>query len=129
MAVDKRHAEFHTIDMGPDGWHLPEGYEPGALAEEKILSGALDHANRRGSRTRLLRFHPGFMSTRPFVHEYWEEVFLISGDMTVGHDGQGQGGEAFSGPTYAVRPPGILHGPFKSNGGALLLEIHYFDPA
>jgi hypothetical protein len=129
MAVNKQHSEFHTIDMGPEGWRLPDGYAPGALAEERILSGALDTVNKRGTRTRLLRFHPGFMTTQPFVHDYWEEVYLISGDLTVGNDAQGRGGEAFAGPTYAVRPPGVVHGPFKSDGGALLLEIHYYDPA
>jgi hypothetical protein len=129
MAVNKLHDEFHTIDLGPDGWQLPDGYPQGALAEEKILSGALDYAGRTGSRTRLLRFHPGFLSEKPFVHDYWEEVLMLEGDMTVGHDGTGRGGDSFKGLTYAVRPPGAAHGPFKSDGGALLLEIHYYDPA
>lgn len=31
--------------------------------------------------------------------------------------------------TYASRPPGAWHGPFKSEKGCLLFEIHYFDPA
>jgi len=26
-----------------------------------------------------------------------------------------------------VRAPGVWHGPFKSQGGCLLLEIHYYD--
>ncbi len=25
--------------------------------------------------------------------------------------------------------PGAPHGPFKSNGGCVLFEMHYFDPA
>jgi len=129
MAINKLHDEFRSIDMSPEGWVLPEHYPPGALAEEKVLSGALDTASKRGSRTRLLRFGPGFMTTEPFVHDYWEEVYLVSGDLTVGNDANGDGGENFTGPTYAVRPPGVYHGPFKSNGGALLLEIHYYDPA
>ena len=29
--------------------------------------------------------------------------------------------------SYACRPPGIYHGPFKSVQGCLLLEIHYYD--
>ena len=128
MPVNKLHREFHTIEM-EHGWQLPQGYDEGALAAEKILSGALDPVNKRGSRTRLLRFYPGFRTSKPFVHDYWEEVFLISGDMTVGNDEHGNGGEKFVGATYAVRPPGVFHGPFKSDGGALLLEIHYYDPA
>jgi hypothetical protein len=46
--------------------------------QQKILSGALDEANKRGSRTRLLRFEPGVYTTKPFVRE--------SGDLTVGND-------------------------------------------
>ena len=42
---------------------------------------------------------------------------------------QGKGGESFSPFTYACRPPGAYHGPFRSDKGCLLLEIHYYDPA
>lgn len=128
MAINKVHDEFHAIDM-VNGWRIPEGYPPDAGVDEKILAGDLDTKNKRGSRTRLLRFKPGVFTTAPFVHDYWEEVFLVSGDLTVGNDAQGEGGEPFSGYTYAVRPPGVYHGPFKSVGGCLLLETHYYDPA
>ncbi|AHB77158.1 MULTISPECIES: cupin domain-containing protein [Pandoraea] len=126
MAINKLHDEFRTIDM-TQGWEVPPGYPPGI--EQKILAGSLDEANGAGSRTRLLRFAPGIHTTAPFVHTYWEEVYLVSGDLTVGNDAQGEGGEAFAPNTYACRPPGAFHGPFKSNGGCLLLEIHYYDPA
>jgi hypothetical protein len=126
MAINKLHDEFHTIDM-TDGWEVPPGYPPGI--EQKILAGSLDEQNRAGSRTRLLRFAPGIYTKAPFVHTYWEEVYLVAGDLTVGNDAQGEGGEAFAPNTYACRPPGAFHGPFKSNGGCLLLEIHYYDPA
>ena len=72
--------------------------------QQKILSGALDETNKRGSRTRLLRFDAGTYTTKPFVHEYWEEVFLVSGDLTVGNDEQGKGGESFS-PFTATGTP------------------------
>lgn len=128
MPVNKQHREFHPIAMGADGWQLPEGYAPGGGVDEKVLSGSLDPANKRGSRTRLLRFQPGVFTKKPFVHDYWEEVFLLQGDLTVGNDDAGEGGEPFSAFTYACRPPGVHHGPFKSNGGCLLLEMHYYDP-
>jgi hypothetical protein len=126
MAVNKAHDEFHAVDLA-SGWEVPPGYPLGI--EQKILSGALDEENKRGSRTRLLRFAPGVYTTQPFVHEYWEEVYLVSGDLTVGNDARGEGGVAFSPNTYACRPPGAPHGPFKSNQGCMLIEIHYFDPA
>jgi ChrR Cupin-like domain len=119
----KPHLEFHRVDMNA-GWETPPGYPAGI--EQKILAGTLDEANKSGSRTRLLRFRPGVYTTAPFVHDYWEEVFLVEGDLTVGNDAQGLGGENFAAGTYACRPPGAAHGPFKSNGGCLLLESHYY---
>jgi hypothetical protein len=126
MAVNKEHKEFHLLDMTA-GWHVPAGYPQGI--QQKILSGELNEKSRQGSRTRFLRFEPGVFTTKPFVHEYWEEVYLVSGDLTVGSDEHGLNGSSFQPNTYACRPPGVFHGPFKSENGCLLLEIHYFDPA
>jgi hypothetical protein len=123
MPVNKPHLEFHKIDMS-DGWETPQGYPDGI--QQKILAGGLNETAQSGSRTRLLRFEPGVFTTAPFVHDYWEEVFLVEGDLTVGNDAQGRGGEAFKPGTYACRPPGAVHGPFKSETGCLLLEIHYY---
>jgi hypothetical protein len=123
MALDKEHIEFCPIS-DDDGWVTPPGYPAGV--QHKILAGSLDESAKTGSRTRLLRFAPGAFTTAPFVHEHWEEVFLVSGDFIVGSDAQGQGGEHFRGKTYACRPPGILHGPFRSETGCVLFEIHYY---
>jgi hypothetical protein len=123
MPIDKPHLEFHKVDM-KSGWAAPPGYPLGI--EQKILAGTLDEAKRTGSRTRLLRFAPGVFTTAPFVHDYWEEVYLINGDLTVGNNAEGRGGEGFPPGTYACRPPGAVHGPFKSETGCLLLEIHYY---
>lgn len=124
MKNPKLHSEYTAVDM-TTGWERPAGYPPGI--EQKILAGALDEAAGSGSRTRLLRFAPGAFTTEPFVHAYWEEVLLISGDQMVGSDEQGRGGEAFKPMTYACRPPGVPHGPFKSVNGCLLYEFHYYD--
>lgn len=124
MMIDKEHREFYAVDMGEEGWSVPPGYPEGI--QQKILSGTLDERNGHGFRTRLLRFQPGIYTTKPFLHDYWEEVYLVWGDLTVGNDENGEGGEAFSAHTYACRPPGTPHGPFKSEGGCVLLEIHYY---
>ena len=124
MTIPKKHEEFHALDLD-SGWEVPAGYPAGM--QQKILSGELDEAAKTGSRTRLLRFDPGVYTTVPFVHEYWEEVFLVSGDLFVGSDEKGRGGERFEPHTYACRPPGVYHGPFRSDAGCLLLEIHYFE--
>jgi hypothetical protein len=124
MAIHKEHKEFHTVDL-TTGWETPAGYPEGI--KQQILAGSLDEKNGRGSRTRHLRFDPGVYTTAPFVHDYWEEVYLISGDLTVGNDANGKGGTSFKPGTYACRPPGAHHGPFKSENGCMLLEIHYYD--
>lgn len=124
MPIDKPHLEFAALDLR-SGWEVPPGYPAGI--EQKILAGSLDEARGRGTRTRLLRFAPGVFTTAPFVHEYWEEVYLLAGDLIVGNDAQGRGGERFAPHTYACRPPGALHGPFRSETGCLLFELHYYD--
>jgi hypothetical protein len=126
MPYSKPHLEFHAIDL-ESGWETPPGY-PAAI-QQKILASDIDEARKRGGRTRLLRFGRGAFTTVPFVHDHWEEVFLLSGDLSVGTDANGKGGERFSAPTYACRPPGVLHGPFRSDEGCLLYEIHYYDEA
>lgn len=123
MKNPKLHDEFRTIDM-ITGWETPAGYPAGI--QQKILSGSLDERGKTGNRSRLLRFAPGEYTIKPFVHDYWEEVFLVSGDLIVGNNEKGEGGEAFQPLTYACRPPGVHHGPFKSVGGCVLFEIHYY---
>lgn len=113
----KPHLEFFTLDMAT-GWDVPAGYPPGI--QQKIIAGALDESGRIGTRSRILRFDPGAFTTQPFEHEYWEEVFLISGTLTVN-------GVDFKPWTYACRPPHVRHGPFRSETGCLLFEVHWFQ--
>lgn len=119
----KPHLEFFNVDMD-EGWETPPGYPSGI--KQKILVSDLDEDNKTGGRTRLLTIGPGVFTTEPFIHDHWEEVYLLEGDLIVGNDTQGEGGEKFTGPTYACRPPGAPHGPFKSDGGCLMYEIHYY---
>jgi hypothetical protein len=122
--VSKPHIEFSSVDTS-SGWEVLPGYP--VTVQEKVLASDLNSVTKSGSRTRLLRFAPGAFTTRPFVHDHWEEVYLVSGELAVGSDGAGKGGESFSAPTYACRPPGVFHGPFSSRDGCLLFEIHYYD--
>jgi ChrR Cupin-like domain len=124
MPMNKPHLEFHRVDMS-EGWVTPPGYPAGI--KQKVLASDLDETRKMGSRTRLLRFDPGVYTTAPFVHDHWEEVYLMSGDLIVGNDAEGKGGEAFTAPTYACRPGGVYHGPFKSETGCVLYEMHYYD--
>ena len=119
----KPEIDFHQLDM-KTGWEPAPGAAPGI--EQKMLSGSLDEENGVGVRTRLIRFQPGAIAPDTFVHPYWEEVYLISGELITGNDKKGQGGQSFSQTCYACRPPGTVHGPFASPQGCLFFEIQYY---
>lgn len=97
-------------------WTPVKGLE--GMAEELTLS--LD--DETGEYTRLTRFLPG-ADTAAFggrTHSYPEEVFIVSGRL---HDlAFGMWLEAGH---YASRPPGELHGPFKTDVGCVVLEISF----
>jgi hypothetical protein len=114
--MGKPHLEFVSVDMN-EGWETPPGYPAGI--EQKILAMDLDEGKKTGSRSRLLRFAPGVFTTQPFVHDYWEEVYVMSGDLIVDD-------RPCDPHTYACRPPHTPHGPFKSKTGCLLFELHYY---
>jgi len=92
------------------------------IAEELTLS--ID--GESGEYTRLTRFHPG-ADTSPNggkSHDYPEEVFIVSGRLydyafdlwlETGH--------------YASRPPGEIHGPFKTDTGCIVLEMSFPNKA
>ena len=123
MLKRKPHLEFTKISSN-ENWHTPQGYPTGI--KQHILASDIDEVNKTGSRSRLLKFEPGVFTTEKFIHDHWEEVYLVSGDLIVGNDEDGSGGEKFEGSTYACRPPGVYHGPFKSDKGCVLFELHYY---
>jgi len=121
----KPHLEFFKLDLS-ENFSTPPGYPEGFETRDLVCD--LDEEKMTGSRSRLMRIHPGKFTTAPFVHNHWEEVYLLEGDLTVGCDENGEGGENFKAPTYACRPPGAYHGPFKSENGCLMFEVHYYAP-
>lgn len=121
----KVHREFHDA-LGPEGWTPVAGYSG---VEEKILSGTLDHQARTGAVTRLARWQAGAAVDRVVMHEWCEEVFIVSGSMSIGTLAARQDAVLLPAGTYAVRPPHIVHGPFFSEGGCLLIEFMYYPPA
>lgn len=92
------------------------------VAEELTLS--IDEES--GEYTRLTRFLPG-ADTKEFggkSHEYPEEIFIISGHLyDAAFDQWLESGH------YASRPPGELHGPFKTEEGCVVLEISFPNKA
>jgi len=126
----KPHREFFRIaegfaQNGGTAWVAVPGFV--GRIEEQILADNLDPATRTGSRTRLARWQPGASMAAPVIHDFNEEVFIVSGDLVVGCDAQGQGGERFDAYTFACRPPQVWHGPFTSIGGCVMLEFQYYD--
>lgn len=88
------------------------------MAEQLTLSMDLD----TGEYTRLTRFHPGADTSASGgkKHPYPEEIFIVSGRL---YD------DAFAmwleQGHYASRPPGELHGPFKTDVGCVVLEVSF----
>jgi hypothetical protein len=83
---------------------------------QKILSRDPD----TGDLTRLLRFAPGMQTHETIAHDFWEEVWILEGTVEDTRLGQ-----TFTAGMYACRPPGMLHGPYRSPAGALLFETRY----
>lgn len=85
---------------------------------ERILSSDPD----AGVATRILRYAPGADSTPMGVqkHDFWEEVYIIEGSFT-----DCTLGETFTAGMYACRPPGMAHGPWRTDEGVVTFEVRY----
>jgi hypothetical protein len=118
MPGPRSHIEMAALDL-QSGWEQLAGFPKGL--EVKLLSNDLDETNKKGARTRAVRFAPGAKTTQTLIHDYWEEVFVLSGDLS-----PLEVQSANSTPTYSCRPPGTPHGPFGSQSGCLLLEVQYY---
>lgn len=120
----RMNVDFSAVDL--EGGFAPrEGGVAGI--SEKILTSDFDPAQRHGCRTRLLRMAPGCRTPEAHAHDYWEELYLLEGDMTVGDPTGGE--RVIRAPAYACREPGFMHGPVRTEGGCLLLEFSSYPAA
>ena len=86
--------------------------------KEKLL--AVDPET--GAYTRMVIFQPGFKFAKALEHPFWEELFLMEGHMIdYGTN------TLYTKGYYALRPPGIVHGPFGTELGCTLLETAWYD--
>jgi hypothetical protein len=101
------------------------GWTPAGDKVEGIWEQILSKDPDTGSHTRLLRFDPGVSSEAngTLRHEFWEEVFIVSGDLT-----DLRLDETFTTGMYACRPPGMPHGPWRTSVGVLMVEFRYGYP-
>ncbi|MDI7260569.1 MAG: hypothetical protein QME90_11690 [Thermodesulfobacteriota bacterium] len=68
--------EIEFIDVDTEyGWRPVEGDTLGI--KEKILS--LDPETK--SYTRLLKFPPGIRTAEALAHDFWEEVYIVEGEL------------------------------------------------
>ncbi|MEO0822708.1 MAG: cupin domain-containing protein [Pseudomonadota bacterium] len=118
----KAHREFYRIDL-EGGWSQIEGYPEGMVY--RTLADDLDDAARTGSRTRLIRWPAGSVLPEAVIHETAEEVYVLEGDLVVTDAATGRE-TAFPAHSYACRPGHVWHGPFRTETGCLLLEIHAY---
>lgn len=108
--------ELEFFDVTAIDYTICPGDNP--LITERILSTDPD----TGVATRILRYAPGADSTAMGVqqHTFWEEVYILEGsffDITLG--------QTFSAGMYACRPPGMPHGPWRTDEGVLTFEVRY----
>lgn len=75
-----------------------------------------------GVATSVMRFAPGTDTTPNGVqrHEFWEEVYIVEGSIT-----DLRLHETFTAGMYACRPPGMAHGPWRSDDGCLTFQVRY----
>ncbi len=110
--MDKPLTRLYPIDIERLTWVRPPDSPDGVM--QKVL--ARDPTS--GSATRLLKVEPR-ADTGVFVHEHWEEVYLLEGSYKMGEEFHPAG-------TYTCKGPGVHHGPFLTNDGYLCLEFRDF---
>jgi hypothetical protein len=89
-----------------------------------LAEAVLARDDMNGAVTRILKFEPG-TDTSPIgvlTHDFWEEIFIIEGSVT-----DQRLNRTFSAGDCAVRPPGMEHGPWVSDHGAMMFEVRYYQ--
>jgi hypothetical protein len=116
--MSKPEIEFTPFEAVP---HTPCDPPIDGLTEQILARNIKD-----GTVTRVLSFEPG-TDTSPngtLTHDFWEEVFIFEGsfyDIKLKRE--------FKAGDYATRPPGMPHGPWRSENGARMFEVRYTQPA
>lgn len=101
--------------------HKPQGdwRKVNASTQPGIWEQTLSADARTGDKTVIQRYDArAATADGVIVHDYWEEVLVLSGvltDLTLG--------ESFSAGMYACRPPGMPHGPYRSANGCRIVVV------
>ena len=112
--MGKPEIEFTEVEAFP--WRQAEGYPEGAM--DRVLS----CDEQTGACSRMLRLPPGTQSSERLAHDFWEEVYILEGSITDLTEGR-----TFTSGMYACRPPGMKHGPYRTDTGCLTIEVRYYQ--
>lgn len=112
--MQKPEIEFTPVDATPE--------EPCAGSVSGLTERILAQGPKQDVVTRILHFAPGTDTSAngALRHDFWEEVYILTGSITDLRLGQ-----TFTAGMYAVRPPGMEHGPWLSPEGASTFEVRY----
>lgn len=112
--------EREFFDPGQLPWRPVAASPTGGVGGAGVVERVLSHDPDSGDVTRMLRFDPGVETTETIAHDFWEEVWILEGELIdLGKR------ETFRAGMYACRPPGMRHGPYRTAKGCTTLEIRY----
>ena len=102
-----------------------EFFDPKDLPWREVLPGikekVLSEDPETGAYSRLLRMEPGSKIDKELIHDYYEEIYIIEGELK-----NDKTGDVYTKGMYACRPPGMRHGPFSTEKGCVMIEIRYY---
>ncbi|KAK6198848.1 uncharacterized protein RJT21DRAFT_51626 [Scheffersomyces amazonensis] len=101
-------------------FHIPEDHWVAVEGLKGVYNKILNEDKKIGRVSLLQRYDAGAFTNDIANHSYFEEVYLIEGSL---HDKSLN--ETFVKGSYAYRHPGMIHGPYKSTEGCIMLVIAY----
>ena len=117
--MPKSEMEFFKPDRNP--WQPVKGSAAAGVGGVGIREKVLSRDEESGDVTRLLNFDAGVETTGTIAHDFWEEVWILEGELIdLGKK------QTFTAGMYACRPPGMIHGPYRVSKGCTTLEFRYY---
>ncbi len=119
----KQHLEYMTVNLEDGFTSVPTV----AGMSVRVLTGTLDKEGKRGSITRLIKWAPGTALDRVVEHDCYHEVLVLTGTLLAATPEQPTDFKSFPALSFATRPPGAAHGPYRAGSdGCVLLETKYY---
>jgi len=117
--MPKPELEFFRPDHIP--WQPVTGSPTAGVGGPGLREKILSRDGESGDVTRLLKFDAGVETKEPIAHDFWEEVWILEGELIdLGKQ------QTFTAGMYACRPPGMVHGPYRVPNACMTLEFRYY---